>query len=511
MSDISTNNKRIAKNTMMLYLRMFVSMSVSLYTSRVVLNTLGIEDYGICNVVGGVIGMFSFINSTMSTATSRFLTFELGSGNISKLKDTFNSSFWVHVIIAAIIFILSETIGLWFFYNKMVIPEERIYAAQVVFQLSIISTIVSITQVPYNAVLIAHEKMDIYAYVEMINVFLKLLILYILVVSKFDKLILYGILSTSISIGIAMIYRIYGKNKFQECRIQRKLNIDIIKPMLSFSGWDFYGNMSVTARTQGVAMLLNMFFGPVINAAAGIAASVQGAVMGFANNVTVAVRPQIIKYYSQSDYSSMNKLIFNACRINFLIMLLIMTPLCGEIDYILHLWLGNVPDSAAIFCILILCFNLFAELSFIVVTGIHATGKIIRPSLINGSLYLLVVPISYIAFKLGLPAWISYLINFLAVIIGLLSNAYTLHLYVNDFSFISFVKSVIAKCVFLLIIALLSVLPTTLLMEASFLRLIITTISTSLFIGCIGWFLMIPLGVRKQIFDKIKQISCKKD
>ena len=318
----SANNQRIAKNTAYLYIRMFISMSVSLYTSRVILQTLGVEDYGIYNVVGGVVAMFGFINATMSSATSRFLTFELGKGTTDRLKETFNSSFWVHVIIAVIIFLLSESVGLWFLISKMTLPEGREIAAHIVYQLSILSTIISITQVPYNATLIAHEKMDIYAYVEMVNVFLRLLILYILVIVDFDKLILYGILTMAISTGIALFYRFYCVRHYPECRIRFGAKKEIVKPMLSFSGWDFYGNMTVTARTQGVSMLLNVFFGPVMNAAAGISASVQNAVMAFAGNVNTAVRPQIIKYYAVGEYKKMESLINNACKLNFLVMVM---------------------------------------------------------------------------------------------------------------------------------------------------------------------------------------------
>ena len=224
MSDTSANNKRIAKNTAFLYLRMFISMSVSLYTSRVILQTLGIEDYGIYNIVGGVVAMFSFINSTMSSATSRFLTFEIGRGNKEKLKETFSASFWVHAIIAVIILLLCETIGLWFLQYKMVIPQGREIAANVVFQLSIISTIISITQVPYNATLIAHEKLDIYAYVEMINAFLKLGILYVLVLVNVDKLILNGVLVLCVSTCIAMFYRYYCIKHYKECHIKLKID-----------------------------------------------------------------------------------------------------------------------------------------------------------------------------------------------------------------------------------------------------------------------------------------------
>lgn len=509
MPDTSANNKRIAKNTLFLYLRMFLSMSVSLYTSRVILQTLGVEDYGVYNIVGGVVAMFSFINSTMSSATSRFLTFEIGRGNQEKLNNTFNASFWVHVIIALFILFLCETVGLWFLHYKMVIPEGRELAANVVFQLSVISTLISITQVPYNATLIAHEKIDIYAYVEMVNVFLRLGILYILVVINFDKLILYGLLTLAVSTGIAFFYRIYGARNFEECHISCRWQWGIIKPMLTFSGWDFYGNMSVTARTQGVAMLLNVFFGPIMNAAVGIASSVQGAVMAFANNVSTAVRPQIIKYYASGDYKAMGSLINNACRLNFLILSLLTIPLCTEIKYILSLWLGHYPSQTPIFCILTLLFNLFANMSLLVVTGVHAYGRIVRPSLVNGSLYLCVVPISYIAFVLGGNAWTSYLFNVLAVIIGLLSNVYTLHKYIPEYSISRFVISVFFRCIFLLVLGfLISYLPS-LIMPSSFFRLLSTTLLTLIFVGLLGWFLMLSAGQRKAITKKLFSI-CKR-
>ena len=509
MSDNTSNNKRIAKNTAFLYLRMFISMSVSLYTSRVILKTLGVEDYGIYNVVGGVVAMFSFINSTMSTATSRFLTFEIGLDNQERLKDTFNASFWVHVIIAAIVFVLCETIGLWFLNYEMIIPEGRELAANIVFQFSIISTIIGITQVPYNAALIAHEKMDIYAYVEMANVFLRLGILYLLVIFDFDKLILYGILTLIVSTGIAMFYRIYGASKYKECHIQLKWQWPIIKPMLSFSGWDFFGNMSVTARTQGVSMLLNVFFGPIMNAAAGIASSVQAAVMSFANNVSTAVRPQIIKYYAQGKYKEMEKLINNACRLNFFILSLLTIPLCGEINYILSIWLGDFPKQTPIFCTLILLFNLFANMSFMVVTGIHAYGRIIRPSLINGTLYLLVIPITYFSFKFGGNAWTPYLFNLLAVIFGMLSNVYTLHKYVHDFSIKTFVLNVLLRAIILLCFGFTIVYIVNIFLPTGFFRLIITTITSTISVGLIGWCIMLSNRQRNATINIIKKL-CKR-
>lgn len=509
MADNSQNNKRIAKNTAFLYLRMLISMFVSLYTSRVILQTLGFENYGIYTVVGGVVAMFSFINSTMSTATSRFLTFEIGRGDKKKLNETFNASFWVHVIIAGIVFILCETVGLWFLNYEMVIPEGRLVAANIVFQLSIITTIISIIQVPYNAILIAHEKMDVYAYVEMANVFLRLGILYILVILTYDKLILYAILTLTVSIGIATFYMAYARSKYQECHIGLRWQWSILKPMLTFSGWDFYGNMSVTARTQGVSMLINIFFGSVMNAAGGIATSVQNAVMSFANNITTAVRPQIIKYYAQGEYTEMVRLINTSCRLNFLVLSLLTIPLCSEINYILTLWLGKYPAQADVFCTLTLLFNLFANMSFMVVIGIHAFGRNIRPSLINGTLYLLVIPISYISFKLGAEAWISYLFNLLAVIIGMLSNVYTLHKYVPEFSIITFISNVLLRAIVLLAFGFIMATSITRTMPAGFLRFVITTLVSIIGTGVIGWYIMLTKGQRFTIINKLKNI-CKR-
>lgn len=341
---MSSSNKTIAKNTIMLYIRMILSMVISLYTSRVVLETLGVTDYGIFSVVGGVVTMFSFFNSTMSGATSRFLTFELGTGNVKKLKDTFSTAVILHFVIALCIVIICETIGMWLLNNKLVIPVEQKIAAQWVFHFSILSMFFNIIQVPYSASIIAHEKMGIFAYIEIANSILRLLIVYLLVVICINKLILYSILTCSISALILFIYICVCRYRFEECRVYVIWDKSIIKPMLSFSGWDLYGNISVMARTQGVNMLLNMWFGPIMNAASDIAARVQTIVLNLSTNISMAIRPQIIKSYSTSDYTRMLFLLQNGSRITFVLMLYFAVPLIIEAKYILNLWLGDVPD-----------------------------------------------------------------------------------------------------------------------------------------------------------------------
>ena len=274
MQDTTSNNKRIAKNTIMLYIRMFISMVVGLYTSRVVLATLGVEDYGIYGVVGGVGAMMGFLNASMSGATSRFLTFELGRGDKDRLAKTFSSALIVHIAIAIIVFILAETVGLWFLCNKLNIPEGRMEAAHWVYQFSILATMLSITQVPYNATIIAHEKMDVYAYMEILNVTLKLLIVYLLTIGDFDKLKLYAVLTFAVSLIIMMIYRIYCLRHFKESRFHWVWDKTYLTPLLSFSGWNLYGNFGGIAGNQANNFVINSFFGVVMNAAASVAFTV---------------------------------------------------------------------------------------------------------------------------------------------------------------------------------------------------------------------------------------------
>lgn len=510
MSQISDNNKRIAKNTALLYARMFFSMAVSLYTSRVVLATLGVENFGIYGVVGGIVTLFDFLNASMSGCTSRFLTFELGKKDWKNLCDTFSTAMFVHITIALLVLLVAEPVGIWFMHAKMQVPLDRMNAAQIVFHLSVLSMMVNVTQVPYNASIISHERMDVYAYVEMANVVLKLLIVYILQIGNFDKLVLYAILVFVVSLAIAMFYRIYCVRNFAECHIHRVWRLDIFKRMLAFSGWDLYGNLSVTMRTQGVNMLLNMFFGPIMNAAASIASQVQGAVMSFAQNVTTAVRPQIIKRYAAGELDSMVSLMRNAVKLNFLVILLITTPLITELHYILNLWLGQVPQNAVAFCSFTLLFNFFSNLSFLLVTGIHATGKIFRPSLINGSLYLLVVPISYVSFKFGGAAWTSYLFNVLAVFIGMLSNAYTLKLYITEFSFRKFLFADLLPCLMLMVMAFALSFSVSNVMTEGLFRLIAVSVVSTAVITSVGYRFILPVSIREKLVDKIKNKLWKK-
>ena len=407
----TSNNKRIAKNTMMLYIRMLLSMVVSLYTSRVVLEVLGVEDYGIYGVVGGVVAMFSFLNSSMAGATSRFLTFEMGKGDAQRLRDTFSSALIIHFGIALVVFILAETVGLWFLNNKLVIPESRMGAAHWVYQCSIISTMLAITQVPYNATIIAHEKMDVYAYIEILNVTLKLLIVYLLTIGNLDKLKMYAVLVLSVSVIVMMAYRIYCMRKFQESHFRFVWKKDFLRPILSFTGWDFYGNMCFTARAQGTTFLINTFWGVVANAASSVATTVNGIIQGFAGNIITAFRPRIIKNYSQQNWDEMQSLMSNAIKFSTLFLVMLSIPFLFETSYIIALWLGQVPQYVEPFIRLILITNYFSVINSVIVIGIHATGNIKRISFYTGSVILLAIPVSYVFLKLGFDVETVYVVN----------------------------------------------------------------------------------------------------
>ena len=481
------NTKRLAKNTLALYFRMLLSMVVSLYTSRVVLNTLGVVDYGIYNVVGGIVAMFGFLNASMSGATARFLSFELGKGDFLQLKKTFSSALIIHIGIALIILIIAETFGLWFLNHKLVIPVDRMYAAQWVYQFSILSTLITITQAPYNASIIAHEKMTIYAYVEILNVTLKLLIVYLLVIGNFDKLVLYGFLIFTVSFLIALIYRLYCIRYFGECHFHWIWDVSILKPMLTFSGWDLYGNMCVTFKQQGLNMLLNIFWGPLLNSANGVATSVQGAILGFSSNIIMAAKPQIIKSYAESNIHHMKMLIYRLAKYSCVLMICISVPLIIEMETVLVVWLKNVPSYSVTFCRILLVANCITTINFCLNIGVHATGNVKLLSFLSGSLSLMVPIIAYIFFKIGAqPEW-GYIISLILAFVTIFTSFQILKKQVKGFSFAVFIKRVLFPCICIACGSYLIGLIPFYLLDPGLLRFV------SIFISCIVVIILISL------------------
>ena len=511
MQDHSENTKRIAKNTLMLYGRMLFSMVVSLYTSRVVLGALGVEDYGIYNVVGGIVAMLDFLNGSMSGATSRFMTFELGRGELNRQKDTFASAMIIHVGIALFVLFFAETIGLWFLENKLVIPDNRMVAARVVYQLSIVSAVLAITQVPYNACLTAHEKFDVYAYFSIIGITLRLLIVFLLRIGNFDKLIQYSVLSVCVSFTMICVYRVYCIKHFEEARFTFVWKKDILKPMLGFSGWDLFGNLSVMARTTGVNMLMNIFHGPLFNAAVGIATQVQGAISNLANNIVTASRPQIIKQYASDNIDEMFGIVITMTKLAFVLLAVFTIPIISEIDFILQLWLGNnVPEYAGVFCIYTLLFNFFANMSVMMGAVIHATGRIKRISLINGLLYISVLPVTYVAYKCEVPSYFPFIYNVVAVILGTISNAWTVKLYIPSFKFMKYLVNVLLKCILILGMGIFLVDLLFAEISGEWLRFLIKGLFSTVYICLTGYYILLSKKQRGAVVNIIRSKLGKK-
>ncbi len=502
------NNKRIIKNTLFLYIRMLFTIIVNLYTSRLILDILGVEDYGIYNIVAGVIIMFSFLNASMSGATSRFLTYELGKGDKNILLKTFSASVTVHIIIACLIFILGETIGLWWMNNKLVISSNKLSAAQWVYQFSIFSAMIGIVQVPYNAMIFAYEKMNIYASIEILNSLLKLCIILLLSVINYDKLISYAFLILCVSFVITIIYIISCLKLINFYKFKLEWDKDIIYPILNFSIWDLYGNMSEIAKTQGVNMLLNLFFGVLINAAYGIANQVQGAVSSFSYSFLSAVRPQIVKYYATGDINEMKNLMNNSSKFAFILISILVLPIILEGNFILHLWLKEVPNYALIFCQLNLITSLIYALGAPMIFAIHATGKIKSLSFISGTIYLLVIPISYIFFKMGYSPTIPYIFNLILIIFWYFTITIILNYLIPNISYsFTSLKNIVLCSIIILLVSLILIYAHINFSEG-WIRLILVCFLTLLLIPLFSYYLLFNKASRKKIIilviDKFK-------
>ena len=444
-SENTVDNKRIAKNTALLYVRMLFSMGVGLFTSRVILASLGVVDYGINNVVGGVVAMFGFLNAAMTTSTQRYLTFELGRGETGRLRLAFMTSLYIHIIIAVTVVLLAETVGLWFLKNKIVIPEGREIAAMYCYQFAILSTVVSILSYPFNAAIVSHEKMSAFAYISILDVILKLAVAYTLYMISFDKLIAYSTLMLSVQILMTSIYVIYCKRHFDETHFRRLWDIRLLKEMGSFAGWNMWGNIAYILFTQGINILLNMFFGPVVNAARGVAVQVQGAIMQFAGSFQTALNPQITKTYSQNDLENMHRLIFRSSKFTFFLLLCLSLPVILEADVILNVWLKEVPEYSAIFLRLMLCIAIIDSVANPLMVSAAATGKVKVYQSVVGGILLAIVPISYIVLKLGGNPYSVFIVHLCVCIIAFIVRLYIVKPLIK-ITIPDYVVNVITKC-----------------------------------------------------------------
>lgn len=404
----TSSNKRIAKNTLVLYIRMFFVLIVGLYTSRVVLNSLGVSDFGVYNVIGSIVLLFGYLNSALSLATTRFFSYEMPHG-VERTKIVFNTSLKIQIVFSILIIIIAETIGLWLVNNKLVIPDDRIAAANWVYQFSIISMVISIIGVSYNSAITSHERMNIYAFISIIEVILKLLIALLITSTPMDNLIFYG-LGILLVTGISFIIRcIYCLKNFEEVRFENSFNKSLFQQMFAFVGWNFFGATAGMSVGQGLNFIINIFFGPTVNAARGIAFQVEGAVVQFVTNINTAVNPQIVKRYSVGDMQSMFSLVFFASKLSFILLLCCSLPIIIDAPYILQLWLGTVPEYAVLFTRLMLVYMLTISLTYSINMSAQASGNIKWFQIAEGSIVLCNIPAAIILYKIGLPAYVSFL------------------------------------------------------------------------------------------------------
>ncbi|MBU3822289.1 hypothetical protein KO566_09470 [Flavobacteriaceae bacterium XHP0103] len=450
-----SSNKVIAKNTLFLYFRTFFKLGIGLYTSRIVLEALGVVDYGIYSIVGGVVGILSFMHAALSGTTTRFLNISKV-GDLKRLKTVFNTSIILHFCLAIVVFIIAETLGLWFFYNKLVIPESRMDIAFWVYQVSVVSILFMIMQIPYDASIIAHEKMGIYTYLSILEAILKLAVAIVISYISLDKLLWYAILILVLSIGIRLTYQVYCRRNFEECKFNFLFDRVVIKEMFSFFSWDLYGNLSVMLRLQGVNILLNMFFGPVVNASVAIVSQFQGGLMSLSSNFALAAKPQVIQSYAGKDYERLFFLLKQGTKFSFYLMMLISIPLSFNSDFILELWLHEVPLYADQFLQLSLLASVVSVSFLLFIPLIHATGKMFLISFLTGSIYLLSLPINYVFFKYNFGPIAPYYISFFVFLFAGLANLFIVQKYVPAFNAMVFVKAVLIKmyAIYLVLIGL---------------------------------------------------------
>lgn len=507
MSQINT--VRVVKNSIILYVRVLVSMLISLWTTRVILQSLGVSDYGIYNVVAGFVVMFGIISSSMSAAISRYLTFELGHGDTQKLKDIFSTSICILFIISALVFVLTETVGLWFVNYKMYIPAQSIFAANFVYQFSILSFIIDLVSVPYNAAIIAHERMKVFAYVGILTSLAKFGTAYAIMLFESDiRLIAYAAFMMLIAICVRLFYGLYCTKRFYETAGVIKLNRSLIKEISSFAGWNFIGSTAGILKEQGANIILNIFFGPVVNASRGIAVQVSGAATTFANNFMTALNPQITKSYAANEREASIKLGYMGSRLGFFLMLIIALPILFETQTIIGLWLGEVPEYCTIFVQLTLINSLIDILSGTLITIMLATGRIRNYQIVVGMCNILVLPIAYILLKLGFPPQSTMIISILMSCVALVCRLVMLKMIASTFSIQQFLSNVVMRVINVVIVSVaITCCLNMLLHDMSVIAHLLTV--------CVGCILItistiVALGLTRNervfVFDKIKKV-----
>ncbi len=427
MEDIQSNNSRIAKNTIYLYIRTGITMIVALYTSRVVLNALGVEDFGIWGVLGGIVAMFGFINQSLSSSIFRYLTYSIGTGDVDRLNRTYNASIIVHIGLAFVIFLLCETIGQWFLAEKLVVPDGKREMANVVFHIVVFNSAISLLSVPFNSVIIAYERMNVYAYLAIMDTFFKLIIAAVVYYVHENKLVWYAVMMLAITILMLLFYYTYVRVNFRNLHLQRVRDSQLFRSLLGFSGWSLFGNLAYVGYTQGLNMLLNVFFGPVVNAARSISLQIEQTVRTFVVNFQTAINPQIIKNYAQEDFEQMHLLMFRSSKFSVFLLFLFALPIMLETDIILSLWLGQVPQHTSSFVRIMFLVIALETMSNSIMTGVVATGNIKKYQIIVGLILLSIVPVSYIVLYFGAPAESVFIVYLVVEIFAVAARLFIAH------------------------------------------------------------------------------------
>lgn len=511
---MNDDNKRIAKNTLTLYARFFINLAIGVFTGRVILDALGVSDYGVYNVVGGFIGLFTLISAPITGAISRFVVFALGKGDISEAKKVFGTSILVMYAISAIIIVAAESFGLWFINNKMVIPSDRLWAAHWVFQISLFDIVVTLTMSPYFASFISHEKFGVDSILATISQIARLGVCFIIMYTSVDKLVLYALLLLCISFTQRMVYRYYCKRHFEECHYKLKFHKDIFKGIFSFAGWSTIGSSAGLLRSQGGNILLNLFGGTVASAAAGVCGTIIGIVTSFSGNFTSAATPQITKSYAAKDFTHLKSLLIRMPKFGFFILLFFTLPVLLNVDWLLNIWLVEVPNHSVNFIRLVLIYQLIEVLSQPLITAKNATGNIRNYQIVVGGILLLSLPISYMALKNGAPVEAIYVVNIIISFFALWARLYMLRGDIVNFSSMLFIRKVVLRVFIVAIIS--SVLPVTLylFMDYGFVRVlitsllsVITTLLSVLYIGCVDTERDFFKDKIKSVFNKVFRVK----
>lgn len=497
----------IFRNTLFLYFRMFITIAVGLYTSRVVLDVLGVSDFGIYNVVGGIVTMVSFLNVGMNQASARFISFALGKNDEENLKIVFGTCIITHLTISVIVLILAECAGVWFLNTRLNIPPDRLFAANWVFQFSILTFIFAINAVPYSSCIISHEHMRVYAYTSILDAILKLCLVLALYYVEYDKLILYAVFYTIITVLDTGIYVIYAKGHFKETIGKIRYSWSYYKEMFSFACWGMIGNMGFSCKDQGSNIILNLFFGTLINGARGVASQVNGIINGFSSNFTMALNPQIIKLYANGNKAESKRLVMSGARLAFYLMSFIAIPFIINADYILSLWLVEVPKYTTTFVVIILSASLLYSLSHTLSTAIAATGHFKWFQIFLALILLSELPMAYIILKNGGEPYHALLPYPITCFLSLILRIVIMHHYEPSYSYLEYIVGVIVRCLFVFLISfVLSYYVRSILPSDSFFSLVISTIVSFIVIGFFAFFLGITASERQLVIKKIDEL-----